>query len=82
MDGMLATDEVKLALGFEHLPDEASYHTLAGFILDQLGRVPEEGQAVTYGGWHFEVIDMDGRRIDKVLVRRSTREEKPVAGTT
>jgi putative hemolysin len=83
MDGMLATDEVKLALGFERLPDETSYHTLAGFILDQLGRVPEEGQAVTYGGWRFEVIDMDGRRIDKVLVCRSAaREDEQVAGAT
>ncbi|MCE3246787.1 MAG: hypothetical protein K0R41_612, partial [Geminicoccaceae bacterium] len=71
MDGLLAIDEVKLTLGLESLPDEASYHTLAGFILAQLGRVPEEGQTVVYDGWRFEVVDMDGRRIDKVLVRRS-----------
>ncbi len=76
MDGMLPTDEVKLTLGFDSLPDEASYHTLAGFILAQLGRVPDEGQAVAYGGWRFEVIDMDGRRIDKVLVRRSAAREE------
>ena len=82
MDGMLAIDEVKLALGFESLPDEASYHTLAGFVLAQLGRVPEEGQTAAYRGWRFEVVDMDGRRIDKVLVRRSiAREEEPAAGT-
>jgi len=81
MDGMLSIDEVKLALGLDDLPDEASYHTLAGFILDQLGRIPEEGQAVAYGGWRFEVVDMDGRRIDKVLVRRSAaREELEPAG--
>jgi putative hemolysin len=82
MDGMLAIDEVKLALGFDRLPDEASYHTLAGFVLAQLGRVPDEGQAVAYGGWRFEVVDMDGRRIDKVLVRRSAaRDEEQSAGT-
>jgi putative hemolysin len=82
MDGMLAIDEVKLALGFQSLPDEESYHTLAGFVLAQLGRVPEESQTVAYGGWRFEVVDMDGRRIDKVLVRRSmVREEEPAAGT-
>ena len=82
MDGMLAIDEVKLALGFETLPDEKTYHTLAGFILAQLGRVPEEGQSVAYGGWRFEVVDMDGRRIDKVLARRSaTRGDQPSAGT-
>jgi putative hemolysin len=72
MDGMLAIDEVKLALGFDNLPEEGSYHTLAGFLLAQLGRVPQEGETVAYGGWRFEVVDMDGRRIDKVLVRRST----------
>jgi putative hemolysin len=77
MDGMLSTDDLKLALGVDELPDEAGYHTLAGFVLDQLGRIPEEGQAVAYGGWRFEVVDMDGRRIDKVLVRRAAaREEK------
>jgi putative hemolysin len=75
MDGMLATDEVKLALGLDTLPDEGSYHTLAGFILTQLGRVPQEGTVVTYDGWCFEVVDMDGRRIDKVLVRRATPRE-------
>jgi putative hemolysin len=81
MDGMLAIDEVKLALGFDSLPDEGSYHTLAGFVLAQLGRVPQEGAAVAYGGWRFEVVDMDGRRIDKVLVRRSTaREAEQSAG--
>jgi putative hemolysin len=76
VDGMLAIDEVKLALGFDRLPDDDSYHTLAGFILAQMGRVPAEGQAVVYGGWRFEVIDMDGRRIDKVLVRRSAPREE------
>jgi putative hemolysin len=76
MDGMLSTDDLKLALGVDELPDEASYHTLAGFVLDQLGRIPEEGQAVAYGGWRFEVVDMDGRRIDKVLVRRAAAREE------
>jgi putative hemolysin len=82
MDGLLAIDEVKLALGFDRLPDEKTYHTLAGFVLAQLGRVPTEGQSVAYSGWRFEVVDMDGRRIDKVLVRRSaTREDEPSART-
>jgi putative hemolysin len=75
MDGLLAIDEVKLALGLESLPEDTSYHTLAGFILAQLGRVPEEGHAVVYDGWRFEVVDMDGRRIDKVLVRRASARE-------
>jgi putative hemolysin len=66
---------LELALGLESLPAEMSYHTLAGFILAQLGRVPEEGQWVAYNGWRFEVVDMDGRRIDKVLVRRASARE-------
>jgi putative hemolysin len=82
MEGMLPIDEVKLALGFESLPEETTYQTLAGFILAQLGRVPEEGQSVVYGGWRFEVVDMDGRRIDKVLLRRSAaREQRPPDAT-
>jgi putative hemolysin len=51
MDVMLAVDEVKRALGVDSLPDDGSYHTLAGFILAQLGRVPRESDAVAYGGW-------------------------------
>jgi putative hemolysin len=82
MDGMLAVDEVKLALGFDSLPHDGSYHTLAGFILAQLGRVPRESDAVAYGGWCFEVVDMDGRRIDKVLARRITAREQRQAGGT
>ena len=66
----VAIDEVKLTLGLV-AAGGGGYHTLAGFILAQLGRVPEEGQSVVYDGWRFEVVDMDGRRIDKVLVRRS-----------
>jgi putative hemolysin len=81
MDGMLAVDEVKLALALDSLPEDESYHTLAGFILAQLGRVPAEGEAVLYGGWCFEIVDMDGRRIDKVLVRRPmARDETGSAG--
>jgi putative hemolysin len=81
MDGMLAIDEVKLALDLDSLPDKETYHTLAGFVLAQLGRVPTEGESVAYGGWRFEVVDMDGRRIDKVLVSRlAAREEESSAG--
>ena len=50
-------------------PDEAgAYHTIGGFCMARLGRVPKTADAFDWGGLHFEVIDMDGRRIDKVLV--------------
>ena len=80
MDGMLAIDEVKLALGLDSLPDEESYHTLAGFILGQLGRVPAEGETAVYAGWRFEVVDMDAKRIDKVLVTRHPAREGGARG--
>ena len=50
--------------------------------IGQLGRVPAEGQAVLYGGWRFEVVDMDGRRIDKVLVGRAAHDEAAAAAKT
>jgi putative hemolysin len=46
------------------------YHTLAGFVLDQLGHLPALGESFETQGWRFEVVDLDGRRIDKVLASR------------
>jgi hypothetical protein len=51
-------------------------------MLAQLGRVPAEGEAVAWGGWRFEVIDMDGRRIDKVLVHRAMPRDEGSAAAT
>lgn len=52
------------------VPQERTYHTAAGFVLDQLGELPKEGNVFEAFGWQFEVIDMDGRRIDKILAKR------------
>jgi putative hemolysin len=51
-------------------PDEESdaYHTLAGFILYQLGYIPKPGEILVWAGCRFEVVDMDGNRIDRLLV--------------
>lgn len=70
LDGMLPVDEVKDALQVKRLPGEEweGYHTLAGFILLQIGRIPKIGDHFEWNGLRFEVMDMDGRRIDKVLV--------------
>jgi putative hemolysin len=43
---------------------------LAGLILEQLGRIPQTGEVIVVNGWRFEILDMDGNRIDKVLVSR------------
>jgi putative hemolysin len=70
MDGSLGVTELKEILGLKALPDEGDYHTLAGFMLTQLAHVPSPGEHVEWMGTRFEVVDMDGHRIDKVLVSR------------
>ncbi|MBE0681231.1 MAG: HlyC/CorC family transporter [Anaerolineales bacterium] len=68
LDGMLEVDEFKEIFSLDALPHEDEYETLSGFMMVSLGRVP---QAADHFEWHdlrFEVIDMDGRRVDKVLV--------------
>jgi len=69
LDGMVPADELKQVLGVASLPAEGEYHTVAGLLLHLFRRLPREGEAISHGGFRFEVIDMDGRRIDKVLAR-------------
>lgn len=68
MDGGISIDRLKDLLGFPELPGEGEYHTLAGFALHQLARIPNPGDRFTWRGVNFEILDMDGRRIDKMLV--------------
>jgi putative hemolysin len=70
-DGMLPIEELKERLHIRVLPEEAShaYNTVAGFVLLNLGRVPKTGDHFVWERFRFEVLDMDGRRIDKVLVQ-------------
>jgi putative hemolysin len=72
LDGLLNIEEMKDILGVEELPGEklVCFQTVGGFILAQLGRIPEAGSHFEWGQHHFEVMDMDGNRIDKVLVAR------------
>ncbi len=67
LDGMMASDELKARLDLPDLPAEGTYHTVAGLMLALLQRVPKEGDRIAFAGWRFEVLDMDGRRVDKVL---------------
>jgi len=69
MDGLLPIEDVRARLGLAALPDEGGYHTLAGLILTLAGRIPVEGDQVVWQNLVFEIVDMDGRRIDKVIVR-------------
>ncbi len=72
LDGTLPLDRLAdlLGLGPNENPEAAAtgYRTLAGFALERLGRIPAPGDAFAWHGWRFEVVDMDGRRVDKVLV--------------
>jgi putative hemolysin len=70
VDGMLAADELKVRLGLRKLPreEEADYLTVGGMVMDTLGRIPAAGAHFEWEGYSFEVVDMDGRRVDKVLV--------------
>jgi putative hemolysin len=72
VDGSAAMEEVTTHFGLDDLPEEeaGAYHTIGGFVMARLGRVPKTADAFEWGGMRFEVIDMDGRRIDKVMVTR------------
>jgi putative hemolysin len=77
LDGMLGVDEFKEIFKIHALPHEDEYETLSGFVMVSLGQVPQATDQFEWHGLRFEVIDMDGRRVDKVLV--TTLPPKPVA---
>ncbi|MDR3536060.1 MAG: hemolysin family protein [Acetobacteraceae bacterium] len=77
MDGMMPVDELKARLALPDLPAEGSYHTLAGLILALLRRVPRTGDRIVFAGWRFEVLEMDGRRVDKVRAGPEPAAEAP-----
>jgi putative hemolysin len=66
----LPIDEFEDRFGLRDLHGDGGFHTLAGFVLQQLGHLPDVGESFQYRGLRFEVVDMDGRRVDKVLVQR------------
>ena len=76
LDGLMPVDELKVQLDLPPLPAAGSYHTLAGLVLALLRRVPQIGDRIVFGGWRFEVLTMDGRRVERVRVSRD-----PVGGT-
>jgi putative hemolysin len=68
LDGMLEVDNFKEIFKLESLPHEDEYETLSGFVMMSLGRVPQAADHFEWNGLRFEVVDMDGHRVDKVLV--------------
>ncbi|NUB11672.1 DUF21 domain-containing protein [Azospirillum brasilense] len=75
VDGMTPVEEVESLVGVKGLKGEGDYHTIAGFMLDRLGHVPTAAEHFRWNDLRFEVVDMDGRRIDKVLIQHQDEAE-------
>ena len=70
IDGVTPIEDVLRALGLDHLPHAEEYETLAGFLMVMLRRVPRRTDSVVWGGYKFEVLDVDRYRVDQVMVSR------------
>ena len=82
LDGLLPMDEMREKLGIADLPDEAQgrYHTVGGFVVTSLGRIPKRTEKFTANDWEFEVVNMDRNRVDEVLASRQpalTQQAQP-----
>ena len=77
VDGRLPNDEIRELMGVSALPGEEDhdFHTIAGMVMAQFGRIPDTGEHFIWEGWRIEVLDRDGARIDKLLVERLERDE-------
>jgi CBS domain containing-hemolysin-like protein len=72
IDGVTPIQDVRRALDIDSVPHEDEYETLAGFLMTMLRRVPKRTDSVTWGGYTFEVVDVDSYRIDQVMATRTS----------
>jgi len=79
VDGRVPVDEFEDRTGVHGLRDTGEYHTVGGFVLDQLGHLPNVGDSFVFRGHKYEVMDMDGRRIDQVLVAAAPAADPAMA---
>jgi putative hemolysin len=79
---MLPVDEFKDHFDLDELPGEerGDYQTLGGFVMMHIGRIPAAADHFVWDGLRFEVVDMDGNRVDKVLVSRAEEPQEPPEG--
>ena len=69
-DGITPVPDLQRALGLDEMPHAGQYDTLAGFLMVMLRRIPKRTDAVEWGGWRFEVVDVDSHRVDQVMITR------------
>jgi putative hemolysin len=83
LDGLIPIPELKDRLELKVVPDEdkGRYHTLSGLVMWLSGRLPKTGDVLTWENWRLEVVDLDGKRIDKVLATPIAADEAPPAET-
>jgi len=76
LDGVMPVGELKVRLGLDDLPEEdrGRYNTVAGLLMSVSGHLPAVGERIECADWLFEVLDLDGKRIDKVLASRLADE--------
>lgn len=70
IEGLMPAYDAFDRLGLKDRPEDSDFHTMAGFALHQLCHLPDIGETFHSGGWRFEIVDLDGMRIDKILARR------------
>lgn len=77
LDGLLPIDEMKDKLEIRQVPQESlgNYHTVGGFVLASLGRIPRKAERFAWADWEFEVVDVDRNRVDQVLATRVVANE-------
>ena len=79
LDGNFPAHEARELLDISEFPgeEEGRFETVGGFVMDQLGRIPQASEHVGIEGYRIEVIDMDGNRIDKLLVEKLAPNDEP-----
>jgi putative hemolysin len=77
LDGMLPIDDFKEIFNLRTMPHESEYETLSGYVMTSLGRIPQAADRFEWNTLNFEVMDMDGNRVDKVLVSTLANRTAP-----
>jgi putative hemolysin len=77
VDGSLSIEDLRELMGNAELPDaeDGDYYTLAGMCIHYFGRIPHAGEYFDWAGWRIEIVDLDGARVDKLLLRTLSEEE-------